>query len=58
MAMIDKRGTIGKMIDTKRVVWECLFCGIRIIAEEKPYICPRCKDHQEFVINGNLLVTK
>lgn len=56
---IDKRGTIGKIIDTQKVVWECLRCGKKTIGnKEKPTKCTCSNDKEEFVINGSLYVVK
>ena len=55
--MIDKR-RIKNIIDTEKVVWQCLTCKREKIANryDKPIEC-RCSI-PVFVINGNLIVTK
>jgi Zn finger protein HypA/HybF involved in hydrogenase expression len=60
---IDKRGTIGKMIDTKKVVYQCLRCDRKHIGDKDTNLkyCPKCKepcDEPILVIVENLIVRK
>ena len=56
--MLDERTRIGKMIDKEKAIWECIVCGYKVIAGDKPTKCIRCNDKREFAINSNLVVTK
>jgi len=60
--MIDKRSKIGKMIDHKRVVYQCLRCSRQFVgdADTNLYCCPKCKETEDvtLVIVENLVVRK
>lgn len=57
--MIDKR-RLNKVIDSNKMVFECMHCGRRIIEDRynKPEFCPQCNKENTMVVNGNLIVTK
>jgi len=46
-----------KMISSKKFVWECIVCNKKVISEVKPEICI-CSNNGQYVLNGNLIVTK
>jgi ribosomal protein L37AE/L43A len=58
--MVDKRSAIGKMIDNKRVVYQCIKCSRQFIGSSETNItkCPFCKWTNQIVIVDSLLVTK
>ena len=58
--MIDKRTSIGKIIDYTKVVYFCLICNRRFLGDANTNIntCPMCKHSGNIVMDGNLVVRK
>ena len=59
---LDKRSAIGKMINGKKVVYECIRCKCKSIGDINTNVkmCPTCRATGEviLVIVENLLVRK
>ena len=54
---VTRTQSINRMTYMNKYVWECIVCGRRQIAEQKPEHCS-CGSHGNMVLNGNLIVTK
>ena len=57
---INRNTKIGKMIDNKRVVYQCLKCDGKFIGDADTNIskCPFCRWTNKIVIVENLVVVK
>lgn len=59
--MIDKRTTLGKMIDENKMVFYCVKCGYTFVGGLKDGLrhCANCNaDKENVVIRGDLMVIK
>jgi Zn finger protein HypA/HybF involved in hydrogenase expression len=59
--MLDKRTLLGKTVDDSKVVYECVCCGYKYVADLKAGVksCPRCsRGPEHIVIRGDMLVRK